>query len=102
MKKWLMVLFMFVLIGNRVVVDTPVLYNVYHSSILLLTAYILARHMNKLTLYLLLLFVLPDFFREVILLISPNEPDYNLLCFASTFVVLAGSFKYKYPIKWNY
>ena len=42
-----------------------------------------------------------DFFRDLIILIKPTEPDYKLISITCTILVLLGSYT-KIPKKWSY
>ena len=102
MKGLLIFLFGWVIIGHRAALVWPLLYNIINSVTLILIVFLIMKNKDSDLYGLLLVLILPDFFKDVVFLISPNEPKFDFLSIISTVIVLVGIFFDKLPVKWNY
>lgn len=102
MKGLLIFLFIWVMVASRLALAFPSLYNIVNSITLISIVFLITKNKDSDLYGLLLILVLPDFFKDVVFLISPNEPKFDFLSILSTAIVLVGIFFDKLPVKWNY
>ena len=97
-----MFLFGWILIGSRVALEFPSSYTLVHSMSLVLLVLIMVRHTKNDIWYVVFLYILPDYFRSIILITFPKENAFNFLSIISTIAVMIGVYYDKIPMKWNY
>ena len=102
MKGLLIFLFGWVIVGNRAALVWPLLYNIVNSTTLILIVFLIMKNKESDLYGLLLILILPDFFTDFVLLVSPNEHKFNFLSMLSTVTVMLGIYYDKIPVKWNY
>ena len=100
MGRSLIFLFVWSVFGLRMVTAFPELMNIAHSVTGVLVAYMLLQHFKNERWLICLFIVLPDFFKDVIVLINPEESHYHLISVSCTVIVLLGAYT-PIPKKWS-
>jgi len=101
MKKLLILILIMVTLGSRVAIEFPILYNIIESLTWVLVVLALLKHTQNNLWLMVFAIASTDFFRDLIILIKPTEPDYKLISIVCTILVLLGSY-ITIPKKWSY
>jgi len=101
MKKLLILIVIMTSLGPGIGEIKPLLADVLDSFTMVLVVLALLKHTQNNLWLMVFAIASTDFFRDLIILIKPTEPDYKLISIVCTILVLLGSY-ITIPKKWSY